>query len=113
MRHCHCSLCRKQSGSASCVGVYISPDQFRWLAGEDQIQVYERPPGWRTAFCRVCGSPLPEPGVTGQVLGIPAGLLDQDPGIGVGFHIFVGSKAPWDEIGGQAPQYSEFAPVRP
>jgi hypothetical protein len=25
-------------------------------------------------------------------------------------HIFVGSKAPWDHIGGRAPQHQEFPP---
>jgi hypothetical protein len=28
-------------------------------------------------------------------------------------HLFVGSKAPWDHIGGHAPQYQEFPPHAP
>ena len=38
---------------------------------------------------------------------VPAGLLDDDPGVRSGGHIFVGSKAPWDEIAGSAPQFQE------
>jgi hypothetical protein len=31
--------------------------------------------------------------------------VDGDPGIEIGMHIFVGSRAPWDHIGGSAPQF--------
>jgi hypothetical protein len=41
-----------------------------------------------------------------------AGSLDDDPGTRIEQHIFVGSKAPWDEIPGGAPQYEEAAPAR-
>jgi hypothetical protein len=34
--------------------------------------------------------------------------VDGDPGVQIEMHIFVGSKAPWDHIGGHAPQYQEF-----
>ena len=34
----------------------------------------------------------------------PAGLLDEDPGVRVAGHIFARSKAPWDEIAGDAQQ---------
>ena len=35
---------------------------------------------------------------------VPAGILDDDPGVRIAGHIFVGSQAPWDEIGGSAPR---------
>ena len=35
----------------------------------------------------------------------------EGPGIAVGMHIFTGSKAPWDHIGGDAPQFPEFPPA--
>ena len=39
-------------------------------------------------------------------------MLDDDPGVGVGQHIFVGSKAPWDRITDGAAQYDEAMPPR-
>jgi len=36
--------------------------------------------------------------------------VDGDPGVQIEMHIFVDSKAPWDHIGGHAPQYAEFPP---
>ena len=108
---CHCSLCRKVSGVASNATLMTGKDEIKWLAGEDLLQTYTRPTGWRSAFCRTCGSPAPNLHPSGGAYWIPAGLLDDDPGVGVEMHIFVGSKASWDEIGGSAVQFDEDFPT--
>jgi hypothetical protein len=41
---------------------------------------------------------------------VTLGSVDGDPGVQIDMHIFVGSKASWDHIGGIAPQYSEMPP---
>ena len=72
---------------------------FRLLAGEHLITVF-RPSGGRVkAFCSACGSSLfggewPE----GDEGSIRLGSLDGDPGIRPEFHLFVASRAPWDEL---------------
>jgi hypothetical protein len=109
---CHCSLCRKVSGVASNASFLVGTGDLKWLAGEDLLQVYTRPTGWRTTFCRRCGSPAPSLHPSGGAYWIPAGVLDDDPGVRVAMHIFVGSRAPWDEIGGAAPRFEEgFQPA--
>lgn len=55
-----------------------------------------------------CGSPLPGWNEDDDEVGIPAGLLDQDPGAQPSLHIIVGSKAPWHEIGDDLPRYETF-----
>lgn len=105
---CHCSLCRKVSGVASNAVLLTSRNSLRWISGEDSAQRYQRPSGWATTFCGTCGSPLPQLHPNGKVYWVPAGLLDDDPGVRVEQHIFVGSKAPWDEIAGDAPQFAEL-----
>ena len=107
---CHCSLCRKASGVGSNAVLLTSVKSFRWLAGKAQVRSWSRPGGWTSAFCETCGAPAPLLHPSGKVYWVPAGLLDDDPGVGVGRHIFVGSKAPWDEIAGRAPQHEEGAP---
>lgn len=102
---CHCSLCRKVSGVASNASLMTGKDELKWLAGEDLLQTYTRPGGWRTTFCRTCGSTAPNLHPSGGAYWIPAGALDDDPGVRVEMHIFIGSKAPWDEVGGSAPQF--------
>ncbi len=107
---CHCSLCRKVSGTASNSALLTARGSLRWTQGEELAQIYTRPTGWTTAFCRVCGSPLPLPHPSGKLFWLPAGLLDDDPGTRVEQHIYVGSKAAWDEIAGTALQYKDAAP---
>ncbi|MGH7288386.1 MAG: GFA family protein [Myxococcota bacterium] len=109
---CHCSQCRKVSGTASNANVVVPAADLEWLSGEDLRQVYAKPSGWRTTFCRTCGSPVPQKLPGAEAYWVPAGLLDDDPGLRIGGHIFVGSKAAWDEIAGSAPQFAEGLPGR-
>ena len=104
---CHCSLCRKVSGTASNATIVVPETDFKWIAGEELRRVYIKPTGWQTTFCEKCGSPLPQMLRGSAAYWVPAGLLDDDPGLVIGGHIFVGSKAAWDEIAGDAPQFAE------
>lgn len=105
---CHCSKCRKVSGTDGNAVFYAPATGFCWLAGEDLIARFAIPGGggWATHFCRQCGSPVPQRADDGKFFFVPAGLLDDDPGFrGYAAHIFVGSKAPWVCIADAAPQY--------
>jgi len=104
---CHCSLCRKNSGAASNAVIIVPEGDFKWISGDELRQVYTKPTGWTATFYRTCGSPVPARMRDATAYGVPAGLLDDDPGVRIGCHIFVGSKAPWDEIAGSAPQFQE------
>ena len=110
--HCHCSRCRKHSGAAVCTQGRVLKHQFRLLRGEELLRIYEpAADAAKKVFCSVCGSSLfggdwPE----GEEVSIRLGSLDGDPGIRPQFHTFVGSKAPWDEITDDLPQYSELRP---
>jgi hypothetical protein len=101
---CHCSLCRKNSGTGSIAKVLVAAEKLRWLSGEALIRTFERPSGYGTAFCSVCGSPAPAHDAPRQRYAVPVGLLDGDPPLRVIEHIFVGSKAQWDMIGDDAPR---------
>ena len=107
-RACHCSRCRKAFSSASSAFAEIGDSsKFKWIEGEDKVQQYESEKGWGLGFCNVCGSTLC--GLyQGNVMGITLGTIDGDPGIEIERHIFVGSKAPWDHIGGTAQQFEEW-----
>jgi len=109
----HCSRCRKASGSAFMAELYCAPADFRWTAGESMVKIYEAPvrqtpPGYRRAFCGLCGSAMPL--VRPDLVLIPAGSLDEDPGVRPDFNCFVGYKAPWFEITNGLPQFSKNPP---
>lgn len=105
--HCHCSRCRKHSGTTGCMQARVGREQFRLLEGEERIEVYGRGEGAVKAFCRVCGSSLfggdwPD----GRQVSIRLGAFDDDPGIAPQLHTFVDSRAPWDRITDDLPRYS-------
>jgi hypothetical protein len=102
---CHCSLCRKQGGSASNSAIIVEARNFSWIAGQGHVSSYVKPTGFRSDFCSRCGSPVPNPLRTTAYYWVPAGLLDDDVNLEVGAHLFVGSKAAWDMIPASGPQY--------
>lgn len=106
--HCHCSRCRKHSGTAVCTQARVLRQQFNLTRGESLIRVYGKGEGAVKAFCAECGSSLfggtwPD----GPQVSIRMGAFDTDPGIRPQFHTFVESRAPWDTITDNLPQYSE------
>ncbi|MGH0029305.1 MAG: GFA family protein [Myxococcota bacterium] len=107
---CHCSMCRKANGSAFEAGAAVPSSSVRLTAGQDLIQQYESSPGTRRNFCRVCGSRVPSQSKDGRIHFVPAGLLDDDPGVRPALHMFVGSKAPWWEITDDLPRFEEWVP---
>jgi len=105
---CHCSKCRKASGSAFNAVAPISRRDFHLLTGQDAIAKYESSPGVRLAFCRHCGSSLySERDSLPGLLRLRIGTLDTPVGAPPVAHIFVASKADWYEILDGAPQHAE------
>jgi len=96
-QYCHCSRCRKRTGSAFVSNIFVPVDQFEWLRGEDQVKRFELPNTkyWSTAFCTTCGSPVPWLTKNGKVMVVGAGGLDVDPGERPTFSVYYGSRADW------------------
>lgn len=104
-RSCHCSRCRKAFSGAGSAYAEVEPGTLTWTEGRPAIH---RVGGgaWGIAFCGSCGSTLA--GMHGEdAHGVTLGCVDGDPGVQIEYHQFVGSKAPWDHIGGDAPRYDE------
>ena len=105
---CHCSICRRSSGSNGMAVVLADNHQFRWLRGQENITTWEKPGAdWHKSFCRRCGSPLP--GLNDDTrMFVPAGLiLEGGESLRVAHHIWVESRAVWDEIGDAGKQHPE------
>ena len=109
-RACHCSRCRKVfSGAGSAYAELTPGSTLTWTQGADRFSKYLSQADWGLAFCNTCGTTLC--GLyQGSVHGVTLGTVDGDPGVEIEMHIYVGSKAPWDHIGGHAPQHDEAPP---
>lgn len=88
----------------------MDADKFRFISGEDLIVNYESTPGSFRGHCRVCGSPAPGKAPYLETASIPAGLLDDDPGVRPILHVFAGSKAPWWDITDGLRQFEKWVP---
>ena len=105
---CHCSKCRKANGSAYAVNAAVKTDEFHFVKGKELVSEFESSPGVFRTFCKQCGSPLysrrpSQP----ELLRLRIGTLDTPVAVKPIAHIFVGSKASWDEIHDDIPQYEE------
>lgn len=95
---CHCSHCRKDSGSAHTANLFSSTASLKWLAGPEQVHTYNLPSTRHTrSFCTSCGSALPYADASGAFLAVPAGSLDSELRLRPDAHLFTASRAPWDQ----------------
>ena len=102
--NCHCSNCRRTTGSAFKPFAGIERDKLAIVSGETARMIYG---GEEThdAHCGRCGSLLYSVVREGKWVHVAMGTLVDDPSIRPRAHIFVGSKAPWHEITDNLPQY--------
>jgi hypothetical protein len=106
--NCHCSNCRRVTGSAFKPFAGIESGKLRITQGEDSLLLYGDEEGHDT-HCRLCGSFLYSLVRDGAFVHVAMGTLVDDPAIRPNKHIFVGSKAPWFTITDDLPQYDEHA----
>jgi len=102
--NCHCSNCRRTTGSAFKPFAGIAREKFRVTRGGDHLMIYGDDAA-HDAHCGRCGSLLYSLVRDGAYVHVAMGTLTGAPSIRPAAHIFVGSKAPWFEITDGLPQY--------
>ena len=109
--YCHCSRCRKAQGSAFATNGNVNAKDFIFVSGETALTAYESTPGQSKYFCKHCGSPIMSKSVSRpDAVRIRLGSLDSDISERPMAHIFATSKANWEDICGDLPQYDAYAP---
>ena len=108
--HCHCSRCRKASGTGHASNILMRPDTFEWTAGKQLLKSFQVPDAklFRTVFCTVCGSPMPRVAPDSSFALIPAGSVDGDPGIRPSGRIYQDSRADWSCATEELPLYETY-----
>lgn len=105
---CHCSRCRRFYGAANGPIAIVASADFAYESGEDSIASYASSERVNRYLCRTCASPLPIAESWDPLVGIPLGVLDDEPEMKLGGHIFVGSKAAWHDIVDDTPQHESW-----
>jgi hypothetical protein len=95
--YCHCTRCRKATGSPHAANGFVKPEVFRWTQGASAVKRYDLPEAKRFGlqFCTNCGSKVPHHTRDRNWMVIPAGSLDEDPQSRPEAVVFWGSRAPW------------------
>lgn len=111
--YCHCSQCRKAQGSAFASNGVVQAADFSVVSGAELLKGFEATSGQTKYFCSTCGSPIisksqARPGEVRVRLGTIESDIEERPGA----HIFVSSKANWEHIVGDLPQYDSYEPGR-
>ncbi|PDT78295.1 aldehyde-activating protein [Bradyrhizobium sp. C9] len=104
--NCHCSNCRRTTGSAFKPFAGIVREKFTVTRGAEGLLIYGDELT-HDAHCGRCGSLLYSRVRDGAYVHVTMGTLRDAPTIRPTAHIFVGSKAPWYEILDDLPQYQE------
>jgi hypothetical protein len=102
--NCHCSDCRRATGSPFKSFAGIERDRLVIAEGEDRVLIFGDESA-HDARCKVCGSFLYSVVRDGTFVHVAMGTLVDEPTIRPSEHIFVGSKAPWFTINDDLPQY--------
>jgi hypothetical protein len=102
---CHCTRCQRWTGGASSMVLVVHPKNFKVTQGADLVRRFHEDGFSDRGFCTNCGSGLYAAG--NDKLYVSAGAVKNVP-MKPTFHIQVAYKAPWDEIGGSAPQFAEW-----
>lgn len=111
--HCHCSLCRKSSGTAFATNGFVQRADFKLVKGEAELSQFAFKPGRLRHFCRHCGSPVyssnaQDPSRVRLRLGILSSDISERPIS----HNFYSSKANWEDLDVALPRYDSFEPGR-
>lgn len=106
--YCHCSQCRKAQGSAFATNGNVGTKNFRFIRGEQLLTKYKNNEKGDKYFCSICGSPImakfhEKP----DIIRIRLGTIDGDISEKPEAHIFSTSKANWEKISDDLPQYEQ------
>lgn len=111
--HCHCSLCRKNSGTAYATNGFVQAADFVIEKGAEALTSFAFKPGRNRHFCSRCGSPVYSSNEQDPSrYRLRLGILDSDISERPISHNFVTSKANWEELDAKLPRYEAFEPSR-
>lgn len=111
--HCHCSLCRKSSGTAYATNGFVLSAEFSLVQGKELLNAFSLKQGRLRHFCSRCGSPVYSSNAADPSrIRIRLGILDSEITERPISHNFVSSKACWDNLDADLPRYDGHEPGR-
>lgn len=103
--YCHCSLCRKLSGSAFSANAVVAMTDFTVVQGQGALKAHTNDKGVSRWFCGQCGSPIYVS--QGEQMRLRLGGLDTPLDTPPQMHIYTDSKADWFTVHDGLPQHPQ------
>ncbi|MFL5944831.1 MAG: GFA family protein [Gaiellaceae bacterium] len=99
VRYCHCTSCKKLSGSGHTANLRVPSDAVRIVSGQELLRTYQPPEGSAKTFCSACGSNLFGGGwPSSERASVRVTTLDEPPELTPAGHLFTRSLAPWETL---------------
>ncbi|MHB1512746.1 MAG: GFA family protein [Acidiferrobacter sp.] len=107
--HCHCSRCRKSSGTGHATNILMTQATLAFSHGEPRLKRFKLPGAERFSrqFCTECGSPVARVVPALNAVVIPAGSLDDHVPIKPQGRIYWDSRTDWTCDGDTLPRFPE------
>ena len=109
--NCHCRDCQRETGSAYVPVLGVPAATFRVIQGSPKFFDVKADSGniTRRGFCADCGSPLfGLPGVSGEMVTIRVGSLDDPSGYRPSQDVYTSRAQPWDYMNPDLPKSSKL-----
>ncbi len=104
--YCHCSKCRKASGTAFSANAEVLLQNFKISDSKGYLTEYESSQGTHRFFCSNCGSPIyTKKDWLPNSVRIRLGTLDTPFDKKASRHTFVANMATWYEISDDLPRF--------
>lgn len=101
VHYCHCSMCRKATGSAFAVLAWLGQERLRWLG--DAPTRFRSSPIAERGFCPACGSSLTLRYDGRDDIALHAGTLDHAEAAVPRYHYGIEGRLPWVDCGTALP----------
>ncbi len=104
-RFCHCTNCRKFSGTAYAAWGVVSSEHLQIVHGAANVARFDSGGGLRV-FCRSCGAPLwYEPAHLPAFRGVALGAIHEGEVPAPEMRVWTRSRVPWVSLHAGLPQY--------
>lgn len=111
--HCHCSLCRKSTGSAYATNGFVDNNEFSVIQGKALLNRFSFKPGRHHHFFSNSGSPVYSSNEQdASRVRLRLCILESEINERPMSHNFVSSKANWEDLDSELPRYDSFEPGR-
>jgi len=108
--HCYCQTCRKTHAAQRNTAARVNRENFRVIAGKDQLTAYESCPGKLRHFCSSCGSHIYAEYPERPFVVLRTATLDDDPGVRASMSVWMAHDRPWLAEDPNIPHHLEAAP---